>query len=199
MDQLIRERLESELASLKSQTNPHFLFNALNTIYGLSRRQKDDSAANAIIQLSDIMRYVLYECDVPFIAIDREIVFLKQYVAFAALRSYDSEHISLEISGDFRHHLIAPLLLIQFLENAFKHGLGSSSDNWVKVAIILNGNELNFSCSNNYNERTINNRKGNGIGLKGVKRRLELVYPGRHKFEIHKSDCSFDINLTIEL
>ncbi len=195
-----KQRLETELESLKAQINPHFLFNALNTIYGMARRV-DMKTANAVITLSDILRHNIYESGEAFIAMDKEISVIKQYIAFTQLRLHQKENIVLNINAEIQKQRIAPMLLLPFIENAIKHGLDKYIENQcVKIDITVVGNSLHFVCSNYYvpspDEGDIT---GKGIGLKNVKRRLELCYSGRHVLKTHTTNNRYTIELQIDL
>lgn len=202
LDNMEMEQLQSELSSLRSQINPHFLFNALNTIYGMARRTDEDTA-DAILKLSDILRHGLYECEDTEIYIEKEIMFVKQYVEFAQLRLYDKDKIKLTIDAATTHQKIAPLLLIPFIENAIKHGLGRDSGNsWVKVALSLHDNNLLFVCVNSNFSRYHTNESlsvNSGIGLKNVKRRLDLLYADKHTLDIQDGITSFSVTLNLQL
>jgi LytS/YehU family sensor histidine kinase len=187
MEYLQQQRIEDELESLKSQINPHFLFNALNTIYGMARRT-DQKTANAVVTLSDILRHNLYESSEAYISMQKEIQSIKQYISFLQLRVHQKENISLEIEAEQTTQRIRPLLLLPFIENAIKHGLETHPDAWVKVVFKLNDDLLCFECINSCPNNTQTKVSDhNGIGLKNVKRRLELCYPGQHELNItHK-------------
>lgn len=202
IEDLEQRRLESELQSLRSQVNPHFLFNALNTIYGMARRT-DATTAEAVIQLSDILRHSLYECNDAEIGIDREIRFIEQFVTFTRLRLHEQERISLQVNAEPQGQRIVPLLLIPFVENAIKHGLSQHSyDSRVRIRLRLDGNELFFSCVNTKvapTQRTGSEDVHSGIGLKNVRRRLELLYPGKHHLEIRDEAQEFSVSLHLQL
>lgn len=201
LEKLQTQRLESELESLKSQVNPHFLFNALNTIYGMARRT-DNETAGAVLQLSDILRYVLYECDVQEMGLEKEVNFLVQYIEFARLRMHDRERISLDINTEVSGYSVAPLILIPFVENAIKHGLGKHSQHsWIDIKLDIKEDNLFFECANsNYNkDRKMAANPHSGIGLKNVKRRLELLYPGTHSLDITDTTEQFKVTLNIKL
>lgn len=201
LEDLQKQRLESELAALRSQINPHFLFNALNTIYGMSRRA-DPETPEAVLKLSDILRHNLYECDEPEISLEQEIYLLKQYIDLSRLRVYDKDSIQFETDAMPEGQKIAPLLLIPFVENAIKHGLGNNARNaWMHVKLALHGNTLHFNCSNSNKRKQpdILNGRSKGIGLNNVKRRLELLYPQKHKLTITASDDVYSVSLQIEL
>lgn len=201
LEDLQKQRLESELAALKSQINPHFLFNALNTIYGMARRT-DTATADAVLKLSDILRHNLYECDEPEITIEKELFMLRQYVEFTQLRLRQKEAMRLNIEANTNGQKIAPLLLIPFVENAIKHGLGGQAYNsWVNIDLQLIDTRLLFTCINNYNSKPKHTESpsNSGIGLKNVKRRLELLYPNKHELDIHEHNNTYTVTLTIQL
>lgn len=197
-----KQKLTSELDSLRSQINPHFLFNALNTVYGMVRRT-DMQAAEVIIQLSDILRHSIYECEENEISLETEINFIRQYVDFARLRVHNKDSVLFSIGQTQPGQKIAPLLLIPFIENAIKHGIEKNAgDAAVAVGIAMEGSRLQFSCVNTTMQQAENGhtaRGGSGIGLKNVKRRLELIYPGRHQIEIRQTPGSYAVNLNIDL
>lgn len=202
LEDLERQRVESELESLRSQVNPHFLFNALNTIYGMARRNHTQTA-DAVLKLSDILRHSLYECDEKMISLKQEIAFVKQYIEFTQLRLHNKEQLQVSWSVPENKQNIAPLLLVPFIENAIKHGLGKHANNsWVTVDLQLTGNDLLFQCANsNYNGQKNNPPapQHSGIGLKNVIRRLEILYPGKHELEIKNNGEIYSVQLKISL
>lgn len=199
MQALETRRLESELQSLKSQINPHFLFNSLNTIYGLARRT-DNTTANAVLQLSDILRYVLYECDEEKITLKDEVSFLSQYIEFARLRIHKKGNIHFYVDElQEAEQKIAPLIFLPFVENAIKHGLEAINSSSVIVKIYTDGDFVHFRCINNKSVKTNNNSNSSGIGLKNVKRRLELLYPDKHELNIINNTDTFTVELKILL
>lgn len=201
-EQLEKKHLESELLLLKSQINPHFLFNVLNSIYSLSLK-KSDEAPGVILKLSDILRYMLYESRQNFVPLDKELQMLKDYIAIEQIRLASREGISLEISGDFHQGYIAPAMLISFVENAVKHGLDSRTANaYVMIRIAVEGDDLHFYCCNNYLPRPAgksHTNKVGGIGLDNVRKRLGLIYPGKHHLTITNENNIFEVDLTLKL
>jgi len=201
LEDLQKNRLESELKILRSQINPHFLFNALNTIYGMVRRT-DLEAAKGVLMLSDILRYNLYECNEPAISLNKEIEMIRQYITFTQLRHQNKNNIKFDITEDIGRQKIAPLLLIPFIENAFKHGLIWDSDiSWVNIKLFVSGNTLFFECINSnfkMHAKDIVPDAG-GIGLLNVKRRLELIYPGTHELTINDNDNEYIVQLKLVL
>lgn len=188
-----------ELDFLKSQINPHFLFNSLNNIYSLTL-QKSDKAPEMVIKLSDLMRYMLYECNVEKNEIEKEIAFMENYIELEKIRH--GEQVKIELIKDIRNTSIKipPLLLIPFIENAFKHGLNSQFGySWVRMVISTTDKTLAFECENNTltNNQQIQNTAG-GIGIENTKKRLQLIYPERHSLEIEQKNDIFKVTLNIK-
>jgi sensor histidine kinase YesM len=201
LESLENEKLAGELESLKSQMNPHFLFNSLNTIYGLAKRD-NALTAQSIMRLSDILRYVLYDCDAEQIRIAEEIRFIENYTAFARLRSRKNAKVELDIDYGGGEELIAPLILLPFVENSVKHGLGKSTlDPWMKVSLALEQGKLYFECANSKSPAVEEERIKNssGIGLKNVKRRLDLLYPQKYRLDISEAENEFKVKLVLDL
>ncbi len=192
-----KQQLEAELESLRSQINPHFLFNALNTIYGMARRT-DHETAEAVLQLSNILRHNLYGTNETEISICKEIEAIDQYVSFAQLRLHRKESIRLTINAAPKNQKIVPMLLLPFIENAFKHGFAHDPDSsWAAIELSLIGDEFSFFCENSNNTSNVNN--GKGIGLKNVQRRLQLCYPRKHKLQINNDSEKYTVRLKILL
>jgi two-component system LytT family sensor kinase len=193
---LENEKLIAELAFLKSQINPHFLFNSLNNIYSLAY-QKAEKTPEAILKLSEIMRYMLYESNVDKVALSDEIRYLQNYIELQKLRFKDHIHIKFEIIGDLFGLKITPLILISFVENAFKHGIATDIDVPISITLNLSQGKLFFQVVNKKSE--MNKDMTGGIGLSNVKRRLELLYKGQYNLNIDdKNDiyrCELNLNL----
>ena len=192
------EKLASELAFLKSQVNPHFLFNILNNICSLARK-KSDETENAIIKLSQIMRYMLQDSKDEKVSLEKEVEYLQSYIELQRLRLPESVKIDFSVGGQPEFRSIEPLLLIPFVENAFKHGISyqDSSD----ILIRLNSKEkvLSFTVENHIaSHKDENVEQGSGIGLKNVKRRLELLYPGKHRLLISEDGIQYKVELEIQ-
>ena len=193
--QLEKEKLETELSFLKSQINPHFLFNALNSIYVLIDLDKK-IASETLLRFSGLLRYQLYECSENEVDIDREILFLNDYIWLEKMRNGDliEVDVQLDIAGRFR---IAPFMLIPFFENAFKHvSRHSEQKNCISIKGIAENDMFSMTATNTYNKSEGMNGKS-GIGLQNVARRLELLYPGRHELEIIKNEDTFTVKLKI--
>jgi len=190
------ERREMELQFLKSQLNPHFLFNSLNNIYSLAY-QKSDKTADAIMKLSEIMRYMIYESNTPTVALSKEVDYLTNYIELQKIRFKDGAYIELTLNGEIDDQKIVPLMLISFVENAFKHGVLNDPENPVKINIIANQKILHFSVINKKSKQ--NKDAQGGIGLPNVERRLQLVYPDRYKLNVVNSATHYTCELMIDI
>lgn len=200
---LIKDKLEtelklreSELKFLKSQINPHFLFNSLNNLYSLTL-EKSDKAPEVVLKISALLDYILYECNVPKIYIDKEIESIDNYIELQKIRYGKNTNIKFNIVGNTNDFLIAPLLMLPLIENAFKHGLDKNiGEGYVNIDINID-EKLELTVSNSlYGE---NNHSGEGIGLKNLTKRLELQYPNSHSFKIKESDDKFEVYLCVIL
>jgi len=195
-----KQKAEVELRALKAQINPHFFFNTLNSIYSMAL-DKDDRLPGTVLQLSDLMRYFLYVSRDNFIPLEKDLTVVKEYIALQKLRSNAQLDIETKISGEISDQQIAPLLLITFLENAFKHGAkGSSGNTFIKLDIKVEKNKLNFTLENNKGIiDEVNTGDHNGLGLENVKRQLELLYPGKHLLNIKVEQDRFVVALQLSL
>lgn len=195
-----KQKSEVELMALKAQINPHFFFNTLNNIYSMSL-DKDDRLPATILQLSELMRYFLYEAKDNFIPLEKELAVVDNYIALQRLRSGDQLLIQTKSEGEITGQTIAPLLLITFLENSFKHGAKASSGNtFIRLLINIQKNQLNFTIENN--KGTVDETEPadyKGVGLENVKRQLELLYPGKHILSIKDSENRFTVQLQLNL
>jgi two-component system LytT family sensor kinase len=196
-DTLIKENANAELQLLKAQVHPHFLFNTLNNIYFfiLTNTKK---AQGLVKKLEKILQYMITECDQPVVPLSREIDLINDYFELEKVR-YDDLDIELKITGDCTNKMIAPLLMIPFIENSFKHGTSKMlRDPWIKLFIQADDEILHFSLTNNKPNETIVNKK-NGIGLSNVKKRLELLYAKEHYLLIEPTINTFTVNMQIPL
>jgi LytS/YehU family sensor histidine kinase len=192
-----KKQTESELSLLKSQINPHFLFNVLNSIYALSLK-KSDKTPEIVLKLSDILRYMLYETKQEKVSLEKEIDMIENYIEIEKIRIGSLQQISLEIKGAFDSYIIAPVILIPFVENAVKHGLDSMSENaFVNIQIEVEQSILKFYCSNNFKENTV--KRPGGIGLENVRKRLQLLYAHKHSLHIKNENAIFTVTLNLTL
>ncbi|RAJ83679.1 histidine kinase [Chitinophaga dinghuensis] len=193
-----KERTESELRFLKSQMNPHFLFNAINSIYVLIKKDQD-MAANTLATFADMLRYQLYECNTPAIPIEREIDYLNNYVQLEKLRKGKSLQLDYQVGEEVRNFDIAPLLLIPFVENAFKY-VSANTNKENKILLHLNYKNNNFTLQvENTTEPLLQPTTAGGIGLENVKRQLELIYKGNYQLNITPGTTDYKVMLTIDI
>lgn len=194
---IINEKINSELQLLKSQVNPHFLFNTLNGIYSLANSNSEKTAP-AIVKLSQLMRYMLDESKREFVPLINELDYINTYIELQKLRLFDNVKVNLNIYGDSKNINIQPLLLIPFIENAFKHGTSSSKNCEINVEISVKEDLLLLRVDN----EIFNNVKQNinsGFGLQNIKRRLELEYPNKHILTTEIKENKFIADLSITL
>lgn len=197
---LERRNLQSELSFLKSQINPHFLFNTLNSLYALTLK-KSDKAPEIVLRLSEMMRYMLYESNEKKVSLEKEVKYIQNYLELERIRYGDKAEILFEYSGDAPDSYdITPLLFIPFLENAFKHGLSNSiSQGYVHVSMIVAEGEIQFDIMNSKSDEPKDEHYyQGGIGLKNVKRRLELIYNNYYDLKIKDSTDSYAVSLNID-
>ena len=195
---LIQEKTRAELDFLNAQINPHFLFNSINTIF--FQIEKENAAArNSLVKFSEMLRYQLYDCRASEIAIEKEIAYLRSYVELQSLRKEENFRISFNCSEEVKQFCIAPLILISFVENAFKHVSNNSEiDNAIEISLDRSNGSFNFRVYNTVDGCIIKHEnKNGGIGLENVKRRMELIYNGKHSLQISKSDKAFEVNLEL--
>lgn len=195
-----RKRIEAELKNLKSQLNPHFLFNTLNNIYALIAISQDKSQ-EAIMELSKMLRYVLYEAETDTVPINKEVEFINNYVKLMKLRL--SNKVDVQVDMDINRNPtlpIAPLLFISMIENAFKHGVSSQQNSFIHFSIRENENDdIICDLRNSYFPKDEKQDKsGSGIGIENMKRRLELIYPNKHSFTYGVENDTYVSNLTIK-
>jgi two-component system LytT family sensor kinase len=200
LDTLEKDRIRNELEFLKAQFNPHFLFNSINSIYGHIDR-KNSKARNMLLSFSEMLRYQLYECNVDKIVIEKEIQYIRNYVGLQQERKEENLRVRLDIADDVRGFMVAPLLLITFVENAFKY-VSNHDDGWNDVIISLSrkGELLQFRAYNTTDERTVRpEEEMGGIGIANARRRLALQYPGRHVLRIADRGRSYEVLLQLNI
>ncbi|MBU0474079.1 MAG: histidine kinase [Bacteroidetes bacterium] len=196
------KQYQAELDLLRFQINPHFFFNTLNNLFSMARKQKDESTSKGIAKLSHIMRYIIYDCNVDKIELEKEIDMINNFIELQKLRFSDEDDIKINfgIVGELQNQEIAPMLLVPFVENAFKHGISLKNMSPINIKLKIETETLIFSVRNNVNKLRYNREnEHSGIGLQNVKRRLELLYPNKHELLIENIDDKFDINLKIDL
>lgn len=199
--ELQNKMLEAETNALKAQINPHFLFNTLNNIYSLSQLNSDKTG-DAILQLSNILRYVTYEGNQKLVLLKDEITHIENYIELQYLKDDDKSNIEISIEKPVNPLKISPLLLIPFIENSFKHGNHQDKlHGWIKITLTLNGNTLNLSASNStsYPESSLKKDHIGGVGMENVKRRLNILYPNQHSLNIKLDKSRYITSLEIRL
>lgn len=195
---LEKEKIETELIQLRNQVHPHFLFNTLNTLYALIIK-KSNTAETAVLKLSRLMRYMLYEANTPKVSLTKEIEYLKNYIDLEKLRFDDSIDISFNSESD-KDYKISPFLLIPFVENAFKHGTSSSKRSWIIINIFTRKKELVLQVENSkFSGTNTKHDSIGGIGFNNVKKRLQLLYPDQYTLKIKDNELSYEIILKLNL
>ncbi|MCK4663216.1 MAG: histidine kinase [Bacteroidales bacterium] len=201
-NQSIRMELESqnknsEIALLRNQINPHFLFNTLNNIDSLIM-DNQEQASDSIIKLSEIMRYMLYDSNTQYVPLSKEINYLKSYISLQKIRLKDTDYVKMEIKGDHKNKLIAPMLLVPFVENAFKHGSKKVISPGVSITLTTGKNFLEFIVINYTSESDLTSKDvTKGIGMNNVRRRLELIYKNQYHLDINSKNDKFIVKLRL--
>ncbi|GAA4389374.1 sensor histidine kinase [Hymenobacter koreensis] len=192
---LRHEKTAMELAYLKSQLNPHFLFNNINNLYGLALTEPERTP-DAILRLADLLRYMLYESNEAYVALGQEIDYLTSYIALEKLRHEGPVYIDFTVDGAVSTQRIAPLLLICFVENAFKHGSVNNPAHPIALTLSVRGHALTFTARNPIVAQ--HKDQVGGVGLASVRRRLALLYPGRHHLAVENDGVCFECTLSLE-
>lgn len=193
---------KTDLQFLRSQINPHFLFNALNTMYGMALQENAERTAEGIQRLGDMMRFMLHENNLDFIQMSKEIDYLKNYIALQKLRTQASPEVIIEDNIDEQscNHKIAPMMLIPLVENAFKHGISLKERSWIKINLTCTEKNILFEVRNSMHEKPANDpeKEKSGIGLKNVVERLKLIYPGKFQLSVNGDGKEFFVQISIE-
>ncbi len=198
-----KEKFTAEMSLLKAQINPHFLFNTLNSLYSLTLAGSKKSA-EMVLRLSDLTRYMLYEASANTVSLKDEIAYIENYISIEQMRFADRLDLSFQYSGDTTDKSISPLLLLPFIENAFKHGIQDSSG-WITINLKVDDSFLYLKVDDSFLYLKVENSysmpikgKEPGLGLANVKRRLELAYPGKYELNIRQSDDIYSVNLKLQ-
>lgn len=201
-ESLSKETLRAELNFLKAQVNPHFLFNVLNMAYSSASKNDDQETASIIEELANMMRYMLYESNVNKISLEKEVAYLQSFVKLQKKRLSSEVLPSIEFSveGVAENYQIAPLLLIPFVENAFKHGIRMGNETFIKITLVVKDNSLVFEVKNSISEHSneLETQYG-GVGLENVNKRLELLYPQQYELVIKEAEKQYHITLRLTL
>lgn len=198
---LVEDKLKAELKFLKAQIHPHFLFNTLNNLYALALK-KSDTTPEVVLKLSDLLNYMLYECNTDHVPLSKEIELVHNYIALEKLRYGDRLDISINVRGDIEGKKIAPMFIVPFIENSFKHGVSDETDSaWISIDLEVKEYALTLKVDNSKSKILANDSSHykEGIGLKNVKRRLELLYPGRCELKTMDTEESYLVILKLDL
>lgn len=194
---LENEMRATELLYLKKQLNPHFFFNTLNGIYAMIIK-KSPLAPKAVLLLSNLMRYVLYDSDHPMVELENEVKYVTDYIEMQRIRLSDNNHVSLSVKGDMKQINILPLVFIPFVENAFKYGVSSEVESNIVIDIHYVDNYILFSCMNDVNENNISSFHS-GIGISNSVKRLDMTYPGKYSLTTYAAGGKYYVELNIDL
>lgn len=199
--QLINDKLESELKFLKAQVNPHFLFNTLNNLYALTLK-RSDKASEVVERLSGMLEYLLYEGDGSSAPVEKELDLLKNYISLEKIRYGNRLEIDLEVEGETKEKMIPPLLLLPFVENSFKHGASQQLESaWIHIYLKIDGGRLKFQVINSKKKgpTTLKDAKANGIGLENVRKRLDLLFQNNYTLNILDLEEKYQIDMELPL
>jgi two-component system, LytTR family, sensor kinase len=197
-DDIIKERISTELIYLKQQINPHFLFNTLNNLYSLSIKNPE-LTPDAILKVSSILRYALYKPDNSMALLSEAIEIINAYIDIQKMRSKNNLPITYKLTGDTKDYKIEPFILLPLVENAFKYGMADINKSFINIEITISSDKLKFIIENKKSILTEPDPVNSGIGLKNIKRRLDLVYPDCHELRIEDKDDKFSVCLVLPL
>ncbi|KAA3625795.1 MAG: GHKL domain-containing protein [Bacteroidetes bacterium] len=200
---LAKEKLSAELQLMRSQINPHFLFNALNNLLAISERHEQPEISEGISRLSHLLRFIIYDTQSEFIPLEQEIEFIRDYIQLNGLRYSENDPIEVrfKVSGNIDEYKIAPALLIPFIENAFKHGIAPDKASFVRITIDVKDDILDFTTANSmhHSDRESMSDQYHGVGLENVRKRLKLIYPHQQSLTIREETDVFKVALKLQL
>lgn len=199
--ELHHRSMQTELKFLRTQINPHFLFNTLNSLYALTLK-KSDKAPEVVLKISEAMRYMLYECNERFVPLEKEVHYIENYLELERLRHGDDTHIQYRIVGKIKDQKIAPLIFITFIENCFKHGFNNRiDDRWIDIQIHIEDDFITLKAANSNSPipAAIGPKNSGGVGLVNVRKRLDLLYTDRYELKKDISDSEYRIELKLKL
>ena len=189
-----------EILSLKEQINPHFLFNTLNTIYGQAIEDNSQRAASSILKLSAMLRHVVHDAQYKWVLVANELVYIENYIQLQRQRLGEGVELAYLTKGSYSESLkIAPLILIPFIENAFKHGINPDRKSLIKIDIVINGNKLSLMVKNKKVDVRLQEHEKSGAGIKITKERLGMLYPKKHNLTIEDRPDHYTVNLKLQL
>ena len=197
LKELLKEKNhEMEMALIKSQLDPHLLFNTINNIDALIIKDAVE-ASNYLNKLSDIMRFMLYETMADKILLSQEIAYIEKYIALQKIRTANVNYIHFTVSGDIGNKFIAPMIFIPFIENAFKHTTNKKLENAITVNILITDKKIKMVCENKFDSKPKVQSMDSGLGNELIQKRLQLIYPDKHLLEINKNNELYSVHLTI--
>ncbi|MEZ4904002.1 MAG: sensor histidine kinase [Spirosomataceae bacterium] len=196
-EELTQKNFEMELALVKSQISPHFLFNTLNNIDVLITKNVAN-ASSYLNQLSDIMRFMLYETKTEKILLSKELAYIEKYIELYRIRTSNPDFVCFQSIGEVTDLVIAPMILIPFVENAFKHAAPIKQGNVIHIKVSISKDEISFECENKYQPTTVKSEHG-GLGNELIRRRLALLYPHNHTLDIRKNEMTYQVKLVLSL
>ncbi|MCD4695447.1 MAG: histidine kinase [Bacteroidales bacterium] len=201
LHELQEQKTKAELELLKSQVNPHFFFNTLNTLFSMASMKGDDDTAEGISQLSDLMRYMIYDTKADKISLDKEIEHLQNFIELQKLRFSEDDQLEVkfEISGETKTKTVPPMLFIPFIENAYKFGFSVKQKCEIVINLEVKGEKLIFKVKNSINRKKAANPEHSGIGINNVRKRLEILFPDNHKLELSDNETDFNVYLSFPL
>jgi hypothetical protein len=198
LNEINDEKRTAEVSYLKAQINPHFLFNTLNSLYALTL-QKSDEAPNAVLKLSGIMRYVVTESNQEYVTLDKELNYIKDYIALQKLRLDQNVSLVFKVEGEPFGKAIVPLILIPFIENAFKYGINPDTESYIHIYILIENQTLKMSVKNPKAATEVDEALKTEEGLKNTQRRLDLMYAGKYTLTVLEDEKTYDVTLKIDL
>jgi sensor histidine kinase YesM len=191
------QMIQAQLSALRSQINPHFLFNSLNVIYALAIENKAETK-DAIVQLSDILRYVIYDSNTERVTLKDEVTLVKNYIEVQQFRHQQNDNITFNCNIEDENYSIYPMLLLPLVENSFKYGIkGDISNTFIRMELKQKKDEFIFDIENNYSENLLGTNEHSGLGLENIKKNLEIVYPKSHELKISKTNDNFKVVLKL--
>lgn len=191
------QKIQTQLSALRSQINPHFLFNSLNVIYALAIENKSETK-DAIVQLSDILRYVIYDSNTERVTLKNEVSLLKNYIEFQKFRHPQNYNITFNCAIDDENYPIYPMLLLPLVENSFKYGIkGDINNTFIHMSLNQKPHKFIFDIENNYSESLMETNEHSGVGLENIRKNLDIVYPKKHEFNITKTEATFRVTLKL--
>lgn len=194
-----QKKINAELSFLKAQINPHFLFNTLNSIYSTAITENAKNTSTAVVKLSALLRYITSVTDKQFVPLSKELAYIGNYIDLQKNRFQDTIQLTYTVEGEITDQQIVPLILIAFIENAFKHGVNPEEESFIHISIVVKEATLTFNIRNNKVNQTQELELSSGLGIDNTKKRLQLIYPNKHLLQIDNTAKQFAVSLTIQI